>query len=66
MNAYAKAIAAAVVGFFVAFIAALLPYVEGGLGDITLFGWLTALLAGLVSLGAAGGIVYAVPNAPKV
>lgn len=65
MSAYAKAIAAAIIGFATAFISALLPYVEGGLGDITLFGWLTALLAGLVSLAAAGGIVYATPNTPQ-
>jgi len=65
MSQYAKAIAAAVVGFLVAFIGAILPYASGALEDITLAGWLTALLAGLVSLGAAGGIVYAVPNTPK-
>lgn len=63
MHAYAKAIYAAVIGFAVAFLSALLPYLQdGGFGQVTAEGWVTAAIAGLVSLGVAGGAVYAVPN----
>lgn len=59
---YAKAVAAAGIGFATAFLAALLPYLDGGLGAVTATGWVTAALAGLVSLGASFGVVYRVPN----
>lgn len=65
MSTIAKAIMAAVLGFVGAFIAALLPYATGQVGDITLEGWLTAVLAGVVFLTAGGGLVYVTPNAPK-
>lgn len=62
MNKYAKAIVGAGVGFLVAFLSALLPYLDGGFGEVEASGWVTATIAGLVSLGAVGGVVYAVPN----
>lgn len=66
MSTYAKAIYAAVIGFMVAFLSALLPYLQdGGFGEVTAEGWTTAVLAGLVSLGVAGGGVYAVRNKPS-
>lgn len=65
MSTYAKAIYAAVVGFLVAFLSALLPYLQdGGFGTVTAEGWVTATIAGLVSLGVAGAGVYAVRNSP--
>lgn len=62
MSKYAKAIVASIVGFITAFLSALLPYLDAGFGGVTAAGWVTALLAGLISLGALGGAVYAVPN----
>lgn len=64
MSAYAKAIMAGVVGFCIAFLSALLPYVTSGIGAVPAEGWIVASIAGLASLGIAGGAVYAVPNTP--
>lgn len=62
----AKAIVAAVVGFVITFLTALLPYLQdGGFGTVTALGWVTALIAGLASLGIVGGVTYRVPNKPK-
>lgn len=66
MGTIAKAIYAAVIGFITAFLSALLPYLQdGGFGQVSALGWVTALIAGLVSLGVTGGTVYAVRNTPK-
>lgn len=61
---FAKAVVAALIGFLVAFISALLPFVVQG-EAISVAGWLTATLAALVSLGASFGVVYATPNVSK-
>lgn len=59
----AKAVYAAVIGFAVAFLSALLPYLQdGGFDAVTAEGWVTAVVAGLVSLGVVGGGVYQIPN----
>lgn len=64
MSEYAKAIIGGIVGFAVAFLSALLPYVQDGSSPGPV-GWITASIAGLVSLGLAGGTVYATPNTKK-
>lgn len=63
MNAYAKAIAGGIVGFVLAFLTALTPFLaDGGFASVTDQGWVIAVIAGLTSLGVTGGVVYAVPN----
>lgn len=68
MSAYAKAIYAAIVGFVIAFLTAILPYLQNGetMGEVNTLGWVTAILAGLVSLGVTGGGVYAISNKPTI
>lgn len=66
MKQYSKAIYASIVGFAVAFLSALLPYLQGGgFGTVTAEGWVTATIAGLVSLGVVGGGVFQISNTPK-
>lgn len=61
--AYLKAIVGAVLGFILAFLSALLPYLQDG-DTLTAEAWVTASIAGLVSLGITGGAVYATRNTP--
>lgn len=61
----AKALVAAVSGIAVAFLTALLPYIQDG-EPVTATGWVTATIAALIAGGAVGGVVYATPNAEKV
>lgn len=61
---YAKAVVAAIIAFLVAFLSTLLPFIEQG-HVVSLVGWITATIAGLVALAASAGIVYAVPNVSK-
>lgn len=66
MKQYSKAIYASIVGFAVAFLSALLPYLgDGGFPAVPDEGWVTATIAGLVSLGVVGGGVYQISNTPK-
>lgn len=60
----AKAIVAAILGFALAFLSALLPFLQEG-HNVTMLGWVTATIAGLASLAITGGVVYTVPNAVK-
>lgn len=59
----AKAITAGVLGFIVAFLSALLPYLDAGLGGITAYAWVTAIIAGIASTGLVAGLTWRVPNA---
>jgi uncharacterized membrane protein len=61
---YAKAVVAAIFAFLLAFLSALLPFIEQG-HVVSLVGWITATIAGIVALGASAGIVYATPNVSK-
>ena len=61
---FAKAIIAGFIGFLGAFISALLPFVADG-KPVSLAGWLTALLAGILFLAGSFGLVYATPNVSK-
>lgn len=63
---YAKAIYGALVAALIAGGGALAPWLANGasLGDISALGWLTAALAFLGALGAVGGVVAGVTNAP--
>jgi hydrogenase/urease accessory protein HupE len=61
---YAKAVVAAILSFLLAFLSALLPFIEQG-HVVSLVGWITATIAGIVALSASAGIVYAVPNVVK-
>lgn len=58
---FAKAIMAGVSSFLLGFLSGLIPYLGHG-WHISLVGWATALIAGLVAAGAAGGAVYVTPN----
>lgn len=58
---FAKAIVAAVLGFVLAFLSALIPFLQDG-HPVTVLGWVTATIAGIISLGIGGGLVYATPN----
>lgn len=60
---YLKAIVGAVIAFLLAFLSALLPYLQDG-DTLTAEAWVTATIAGLVSLGVTGGAVYATKNTP--
>lgn len=61
---YAKSIVAGIVGFAIAFLTAMLPYIQDG-APVSALGWVTATIAGLGSLGLVGGAVWAVPNRVK-
>lgn len=61
---YAKAVAGAFLAAVLAFLSALLPFMQEG-AVITPTGWVTAVIAALSTLASVGGIVYAVPNRVK-
>lgn len=61
---YAKAVVAAIISFLLAFLSALLPFIEQG-HVVSVVGWITASIAGIVALSASAGIVYVTPNVGK-
>lgn len=61
---FAKAIMSAVATFLLAFLTALIPYIDNG-WHVSPIGWVTALVAGIAAGGASGGLVYITPNTKR-
>jgi hypothetical protein len=61
---YAKAVFGAILAGVLAFLSALLPFMQEG-NVITAVGWITAIIAGLTTIAGIAGLVYAVPNRVK-
>jgi hypothetical protein len=50
---------------FLSSIATALGGAQTGFDSITAGQWVTALIAGVIAFGAAGGLTFAVPNRPR-
>lgn len=61
---YAKAVFGAILAGVLAFLSALLPFIQEGT-SITTTGWITAVIAALSTIAGVAGIVYTVPNRVK-
>lgn len=61
---YAKAVVGALLAGILAFLSALLPFLQEG-APVSSVGWITAVIAGLGTIAGVGGLVYSVPNRIK-